>query len=105
MTAFCQIEDTLESFEVVVCDGPLLYFKFDGDFESCDCEKVEANQVGDNNVTLAWVAKMRMSASFNGAAVLVVPFIQNFFANRNLEALLWLFGSSGSQTGSHLEVW
>ena len=77
---------------VAACDGPLLYFKFDDDFKSCGCEKVEAYQAGDNDVTFAWDAKAWKSASFNGAAVLVVPFLKNYFANRNLETFtvaLW----------------
>ena len=74
------------------CDGPLLYFKFDDDFKSSGCEKVEAYQAGDDDVTFAWDAKARKSARFNGAAVLTVPFLKNYFANRNLDTFtvaLW----------------
>ena len=74
------------------CDGPLLYFKFDDDFKSSGCEKVEAYQAGGDDAMLAWDAKAGKSASFNGAAVLTVPFLKNYFANRNLETFtvaLW----------------
>ena len=80
------------SGSVEACDGPLLYFKFDDDFKSSGCEKVEAYQAGVNNVKFAWDSKNTKSAEFDGSSVLVVPFLKNYFANRDLQAFtvaLW----------------
>lgn len=57
------------------------------------CEKAEAYQAGATDVTRAWEHKRgTRSAGFDGHGVLVVPFMKNFFANRNVQAFtvaLW----------------
>lgn len=57
------------------------------------CETVKADQAGStSSVALAWDAKSGKSAKFDGNGVLVVPFMANFFADRNIQAFtvaLW----------------